>query len=87
MSTCVGEEGRQQGSPLVRKTRLGPTRHLHLFYQILCMAKMHGWYSVGPHGSLNIALKLFPLKPLGPNHSEYKKELHLLSIFHGVMKS
>ncbi len=61
----------------------------HLFYQKLCMAKMHAWYSVGPHGSLNIALKLYifgirydmtiiPLKPLGPNHSKYKKELNLL---------
>ena len=32
---------------------------MHLFYQILCMTKMHAWYSVGPNGSLNIALKLY----------------------------
>ena len=33
-----------------------------LFYQILCMPKMHAWYSVHPHGSL---LGLFHLKSSG----------------------
>ncbi len=47
----MGQSNGAHHCPLVRC-------YLHLFYQILCMAKMHAWYSVSPRGSLNIALKL-----------------------------
>ena len=44
---------------IVSLININNCHYIHLFYQILCMAKMHAWYSVGPRGSLNIALKLY----------------------------